>query len=107
MAQPMKISDVTEEVMAAYLKEDYESMEDDSKVLLSTMMAAAKNHISSMTGIPQVSEDSSSLDDIQECVIAFLVLVGDMWDNGNLYVDKNNVNKTVEAILNGHCVNLL
>ena len=40
-------------------------------------------------------------------VYAVLVLVQDMWDTRTLYVDKGNVNRTVESILNLHSINLL
>ena len=39
--------------------------------------------------------------------IALLVLVGDMYDNRQMYVDKANINRTADTILGMHSVNLI
>jgi hypothetical protein len=64
------------------------------------MLAAANAYLRSYTGL---SDDE--IDGHAEFVIAVYVLVQDMYDNRVMNVDKNNVNRTVETILNMHRVN--
>ena len=96
------VSQITDEFVANFLKEDYESMEDNDKILLSTIINSAIGYMTSITGL---SEDK--LDEYPEFVIALLVLTQDMWDNGTYIVDKSNTNKTVDAILDAHRINLI
>lgn len=70
--------------------------------MLSSLLEVAKNYIISYTGC--TSED---LDTHQDFVIVVLILVQSMWDDRTMYVDKANMNKAVETILNMHSKNLL
>ena len=93
-----KVSDITNDDLAVYLR--LEETDEDDEATLTTLLGVAKDYIKNYTG----QED---LDEYQDFVIAVFILVQDMWDNRTLYVDKLNVNKVVNAILGLHQVNLL
>lgn len=100
----MKISEVTRERVAAYLK--LEADEYDSNLLLA-VMDAAKQYILDVTGLPEHSEEGDDIDSYPDLTIAFLVLCQDMYDNRSMYVDQPNVNRVVDSILGMHSRNLL
>lgn len=65
-----------------------------------------------IASIPAVGEVITAsyeigLDAYPDFVIVVYVLVQDMYDNRAFYVDKNNLNKVVDTILNMHSINLL
>ena len=97
-----KVSEITIEDVARYIRvDDYDEGE------IETYLNIAKTYISSYTGIPITSEDGESLDDFPEFVIVVYILCQDMYDNRTLYVDKSNINKTVQTILDMHTRNNL
>jgi hypothetical protein len=96
-----KVSEITINDVADYIRVDYE----DSNI--ETYLNIAKNYISNYTGIPITSEDGESLDDFPDFVIVVYVLCQDMHDNRTLYVDKSNINKVVQSILDMHRRNFL
>ena len=98
------VSDITIYDIAGYLKID-----DDSATEIPTYLNIAKNYISSYTGIPITSDDEEgeSLDDFPDFVIVVYILCQDMYDNRTMYVDKNNVNRVVQTILDMHTRNNL
>ena len=97
-----KVSEITIEDVASYIRvDDYE----DSNI--ETYLNIAKNYISSYTGIPVTSEEGESLDDFPDFVIVSYILCQDMHDNRTLYVDKSNINKVVQTILDMHTRNNL
>lgn len=97
-----KVSEITIENVADYIRvDDYETSD------IETYLNIAKNYISSYTGIPITSEDGESLDDFPDFVIVVYILCQDMHDNRTLYVDKNNINKVVQTILDMHGRNFL
>ena len=98
----MIVSDITIQNIASYLKLDFESLTEEYKAELSTFLSSAKAFISEYTGL-----NSEEIDGHETFVIAVYVLVQDMYDNRSYYVDKSNLNKVVEHILNMHSVNLL
>lgn len=105
----MKISDVTVQNVADYLRLDTPTEEET--MLIKAIMESAKSYISSYTGI-KIQKDneedtSKTIDDYNDFYIAFMVLCQDMYDTRSLYTDKSNVNKTVSCILDMHCTNLL
>ena len=51
--------------------------------------------------------DETAIDTHEDITIAVLVLVSDMYDNRQMTVDKNNVNRVVDTILGMYCENLL
>ena len=96
-----KVSEITIEDVASYIRvDDYESD-------IETYLNIAKNYISSYTGIPVTSEEGESLDDFPDFIIVVYILCQDMYDNRAMYVDKSNVNKVVQTILDMHTRNNL
>lgn len=95
-----KVSEITINDVADYIRVDVDSN-------IETYLNIAKNYISNYTGIPITSEDGESLDDFPDFVIVVYVLCQDMHDNRTLYVDKSNINKVVQSILDMHRRNFL
>ena len=95
-----KISEITYTDIADYIRLDDPNESEINT--LNTLINISKNFISNYTG-----RTAQELDNYQDVVIVVLILCQDMWDNRTLYVDKNNLNKVVETILNMHCTNLL
>lgn len=95
-----KISEITYTDIADYIRLDSPSTSEINT--LNTLINISKNFISNYTG-----RTAQELDNYQDVVIVVLILCQDMWDNRTLYVDKGNLNKVVETILNMHCNNLL
>lgn len=101
----MKVSEMTIEDVAEYLHLD----EEYSTVQMIAILEAAKEYVADYTGIPQYTAESTckTLDDYAKFPLAVLVLCQDMYDNRSYYVERNNVNKVVESILNMHRTNYL
>lgn len=100
MSAITKVSEITAEAVAEYLRLDETDSTDTDT--LNTLIGVAKSYIVNYTG-----QTETALDDFPEFVIAVYILVQDMWDNRTLYVDKSNLNSTVESILGLHSINLL
>lgn len=98
MNQLDKVSDITVSDVAEYLRLDEVTSSDENT--LNSLLGVAKTFIQKYTGRPD-------LDAYQDFVIVTLILCQDMWDNRAYYVDKTNLNKVVETILDMHSVNLL
>ena len=95
-----KVSKITIDDVANYIRAtDTEGID--------TYLNIAKSYISSYTGIPVTSEEGESLDDFPDFIIVVYILCQDMYDNRTLYVDKTNINKTVQTILDMHTRNNL
>lgn len=95
-----KVSDITVEGVAEYIRLGERTDEDDRNIEM--MIAAAKAYIRNYTG-----RTDEEIDNYADFVIVALCLIQDMFDNRTLYVDKSNLNYMVESILNMHSVNLL
>lgn len=95
----MKVSEITVNNVADYLKLDAVECKGDD---IQTLINISKAFIKSYTGL-----DDSGVDLHEDFVIVVYILCQDMYDNRSLYVDKNNLNKVVDAILNMHSINLL
>ena len=93
-----KVSDITEENIANYIKLAQPSTIELKE--LKTFLEISKNFIKSYTGI-------ENLDKYVDFIVVVYVLCQDLYDNRSYYVDKNNLNKVVETILNMHSTNLL
>ena len=93
-----KVSDITVESVAEYLRLD--EVSDEEKNTLTTLISIATSFIKSYTGL-------DDLDKYPEFVIVVLILCQDMWDNRTMYVDSKDLNNTVQSILAMHSVNLL
>ena len=102
----MKVSEITIEDVAEYIR-----LEDDeySSVQLTAILEAAKEYVADYTGIPQYNaeQEGQTLDDYAKFSIAVLTLCQDMYDNRSYYVERNNVNKVVESILDMHRINYI
>ena len=96
-----KVSEITPEDVWEYLNPS-DVMDAEDANTLKTMIGVARAYISSYTG-----RSLEELDNYQDLVIVALVLCQDMFDNRTLYVDKANVNRVVESIMDLHSVNLL
>lgn len=93
-----KVSDITAESVAEYLRLD--EVSEDEKNTLTMLISIATSFIKSYTGL-------DDLDKYPEFVIVVLILCQDMWDNRTMYVDSKDLNNTVQSILAMHSVNLL
>ena len=97
-----KVSEITIDDVAGYIRiDDYDDRD------IETYLNIAKNYISSYTGIPVTNEEGESLDDFPDFVIVVYVLCQDMYDNRAMYVEKANINKVVQTILDMHTRNNL
>ena len=95
-----KVSEITIDNVADYIRAtDTEGID--------TYLNIAKHFISNYTGIPVTDEEGESLDDFPDFIIVVYILCQDMYDNRTLYVDKTNINKTVQTILDMHTRNNL
>lgn len=93
-----KVSDITAEIVADYLRLDELTYRDINT--LTTLISIATSYIENYTGL-------DNLDKYPEFVIVVLILCQDMWDNRTMYVDSKDLNNTVQSILAMHSVNLL
>lgn len=93
-----KVSQITWADVQDYLR--LAELSTDDQNTITNMIGVATTFIQSYTG-------QSDLDQFQDFVIVVFVLVQDMWDNRTLYVDNENLNYVVEAILGMHSTNLL
>lgn len=98
----MKISEITVEDLANYVRLD--EPEDIEKQELERMKSSAISYMTDYTGLSE--EDLDKHEDLTQ---ALFVLVADMFDNRNLYIEgkATNINKSVECILGMHSINLL
>lgn len=111
----LKVSDITIQDVVDYLKlDDYKESE------IETYLNIAKKFISNYTGIPEADEEEDdieeydaedeeveTLDTYADFIIVVYILCQDMNDNRCMYVDKANMNKVVQTILDMHVRNLL
>lgn len=93
-----KVSDITVDSVAEYLRLD--EVSEEEKNTLASLLSVAVSFIKSYTGL-------DDLDKYPEFVIVVLILCQDMWDNRTMYVDSKDLNNTVQSILAMHSVNLL
>lgn len=107
MKEVTKISEITEEEIANYLR--ISEISEQEKKELRTYFNIAKDYISNYTGIPKESEneEAETLDSFSDFVIVIYILCQDMYDNRTMYVDGKNINKTVQTILDMHTRNNL
>jgi hypothetical protein len=98
----MKISEVTVEDLANFIR-----LDDPTEIELSEierMRSSAISYMADYTGLTP-----EQLDEHENLTHALNILVADMFDNRNLYIEgkANNINKAVECILGMHSINLL
>ena len=100
----MKMSELSVLSAVNYLRLDYGSLDDSEKDEIEMLIRAARDYVKSYTGL---SDDE--VDEHEDITVAALILVQDMFDNRSRYVQNTSSqpNRTVETILNMHCVNLI
>lgn len=83
---------------------DFLRLEDGeySESTMQAIMAAAKSYILDYTGLSEEAADKKA-----DLWLVYMVLCQDMNDNRSMYVEKGNINKVVQSILDMHCINLL
>ena len=98
----MRISEVTMKDFTDYLRLDDPSEIEESEI--ERMKASAVSYMIEYTGLT-VDE----MDQFEDMTQALFILVADMFDNRNLYIEgkATNINKSVECILGMHSINLL
>jgi len=70
--------------------------------MIAIILPAAKSYVLNYTGVA-----AADIDSYEDITIALMVLCSDMYDNRQMTVDKSDVNKVVQSILDMHCLNLL
>lgn len=88
-----KVSEITVNDIADFIRLD--EVTDADKNQLETLLIIAKNYITNYTAL-------DDLDEYADLVIAVYILCQDMWDNRTMYIDKGNMNKVVQTILDMH-----
>lgn len=100
MNEITKVSELTYEDIANYIRLVEVTNEDQN--FLNTILNVSKNFIVGYTG-----HTLEELDNYPDFIIVVYVLCQDMYDTRSLYVDKTNLNKTIETILGMHSTNLI
>lgn len=98
----MKVSEINLSLICDYCRIFEEDLTDGEKTLLEGLKRAAISYCTSYTALTE-----EELDDYEDITTAVLLLIVDMYDNRSRTVDKGNVNRTTETILNMHCYNLV
>ena len=93
-----KVSEITIKDVADFIRLGEVSADDEKQ--LSTFLTVAKDYIKNYTGL-------DDLDEYADLVIVVYILCQDMYDNRVMYIDKGNVNKVVQTVLDMHTRNNL
>ena len=98
----MRVSEIAIEDICSQIREEAEYLTEDDKIHLNMLNKAAVEYVKGYTGL-----NNDEIDEHEDITIAVLVLISDMYDNRQMYVDKSNVNRVVDSILGMYCTNLL
>lgn len=103
----MKVSEIAIDDICRQLRIDKEFLTDDDNALIPILQKAAVEFVKAYTGLTE-----AEIDDHEDITIAVLVIISDMYDNRQAYVNNGskgyiNSNRIVDMILGMHCVNLL
>lgn len=98
----MRTSEITMKDLCRQIRTEEAYMTEDDRKHLGILLRAATEYVKSYTGL-----DDAGIDAHEDVTIAVLVLVCDLYDNRQMTVDRNNVNRVVETILGMYCINLL
>lgn len=93
-----KVSEITIKDVADFIH--LEEVSADDEKLLSTFLIVAKDFIKNYTEL-------TDLDEYADLVFVVYILCQDMYDNRVMYIDKGNINKVVQTILDMHTRNNL
>lgn len=88
-----KVSEITINDIADFIRLD--EVTDADQKQLETLLTIAKDYITNYTAL-------DDLDEYADLVIVVYILCQDMWDNRTMYIDKGNMNKVVQTILDMH-----
>ena len=88
-----KVSEITIQDIADYIRLD--EVSDANQKQLETLLIIAKDYIKNYTAL-------DDLDEYADLVIVVYILCQDMWDNRTMYIDKGNINKVVQTVLDMH-----
>ncbi len=94
----MKVSEIKVDDVKKYLR----ITEDEDDNLLELILKSAKSYIKGQVGI-----DDKEIDTYPDLTVAVLIICQDLYDNRSVYVDKNNLNRTVDNIIFMHRGNLI
>lgn len=98
----MKASEIALTDICRQIRTEEAYLTEDDRKYLAILQKAALEYVKSYTGL-----DDAAIDTHEDITIALLVLISDMYDNRQMTVDKNNVNRVVDTILGMYCINLL
>lgn len=98
----MRVSEIDLSVICDYCRIIEEDLSDAEKLTLDALKQAAISYCAKYTGLTEIQ-----LDEHEDITVAALTLISDMYDNRSMYVDKSNINRTADVILNMHSVNLI
>lgn len=98
----MKTSEITTSDICRQIRIEEAYLNDDDRIHLELLRKSAIEYVKGYTGL-----DESEIDTHEDMTIAVLVLISDMYDNRQMYVEKSSVNRVVDTILGMHCNNLL
>ena len=98
----MKVSEIKLSDLLKQCRLEADYLAEGETEYLENLKKAAIEYVKSFTGL-----SLAQLEEHDDITIAVLVLVSDMYDNRQVYVDRNNTNRTVDTILNMYRVNFL
>ena len=98
----MKVSEIGISDICHQIRQEEAYLTSDDRAMISILQKAAVEYVKSYTGLSM-----DEIDQHEDITVAVLVLISDMFDNRQMYVDKNNVNRVVDTILGMYCVNYL
>lgn len=98
----MKVSEITRSEICSQLRIEEEYLQPEEAEYIEHLKKAAVEYVKGYTGL--TAEEIEKHEDI---TIAVLVLISDMYDNRQMYIDKGNTNRVIETILGMYCTNLL
>lgn len=98
----MKVSEIAFKDICQQIRREEAYLTEEDRQYLAVLQKAAVEYVKGYTGL-----DDAAIDTHEDITIAVLVLVSDMYDNRQMTVDKNNVNRVVDTILGMYCENLL
>lgn len=96
----MRVSELSLKEICDYCRIIEEDLTETEQGIINAMKTAAVRYCEGYTGL-----NEEELDKHEDITIAVLTLIGDMYDNRSMYVDKANINRTADTILGMHCVN--
>lgn len=103
----MKVSEIKIDDICRQIRIDKSYLTPDDNALIPILQKSAIEYVKAYTGL-----DDDEIDSHEDITIAVLVLISDMYDNRQMYVNSGskgyiNSNRVVDTILGMHCMNLL